>query len=246
MKICIDAGHNYSGADTGALGNGMREQDVTFSIANELNALFKGVGIETIMTRHTLETNLGTTEASSLNERCRIANTNNCDWFVSIHCNSFPDKSSRGTETLVIQKGGLAEALAEKVNTSIVKSLGTVNRGVKEQNVAVLRNTNMPAILVETAFISNASDAELLRNRVKDFAEAIFKGICEQEKIETGGSGMSKFPDTNGHWAEKHIDKLAEYGIVNGYSDGTFKPDNPVTRAEVSAMIANALSVMGK
>lgn len=51
----------------------------------------------------------------------------------------------------------------------------------------------------------------------------------------------SSFVDTSGHYAEKHIKKLVDYGIVNGYGDGTFKPDNSVTRAEFAMMIANSL-----
>ncbi len=190
MKICIDAGHNYSGYDTGAEGNGLREQDVTFKIAQSLNSYLQSIGIATVMTRPTLGTNLGygtnstTGVNSSLNERCNIANRSSCDYFISIHCNSVPSTSANGTEVLIIGKGGKSEELAELVCKSIVDNIGTTNRGVKVQNVKVLKDTIMPAILVETAFISNASDAELLKNKVDDFARAIFWGICEHLGIE--------------------------------------------------------------
>ena len=54
------------------------------------------------------------------------------------------------------------------------------------------------------------------------------------------------FTDIGGHWAQLHIEKLYNYGVVNGFGDGTFRPDQPITRAEASAMVSNALSVLGK
>lgn len=57
---------------------------------------------------------------------------------------------------------------------------------------------------------------------------------------------MAKFKDIEGHWAQKHIEKLHKYGIVNGTSEDTFSPDKPVTRAEAAVMIANALTYLGK
>ena len=57
---------------------------------------------------------------------------------------------------------------------------------------------------------------------------------------------MAAFKDIEGHWAQKHIDKLAKYGIVNGDGTGNFNPDKPVTRAEAAVMVANALTYIGK
>lgn len=196
MRICIDAGHNFSSFDTGAQGNGLREQDITFGIASKLKPMLEGIGNEVVMTRKYLAHNLGLNFEDSLSERCRIANNNECDLFISIHCNSHTNKTAKGTEILVYKFGGNAEKLANLVQSELVKTIGTNNRGVKEYNAKVLRSTNMPAILVETAFISNSKDAELLLNKQSDFAKAIFKGVCEylgtdikkaeKPKIETG------------------------------------------------------------
>ena len=57
---------------------------------------------------------------------------------------------------------------------------------------------------------------------------------------------MASFKDTNGHWAENHIEKLKAAGIVNGHADGTFRPDEPITRAEVAVIVANVLTYLGK
>lgn len=65
-------------------------------------------------------------------------------------------------------------------------------------------------------------------------------------KIESEEKKMEKkFTDISGHYAEKHIDKLAELGIVNGYDDNTFRPDAPITRGQAAVMVANALQYMG-
>lgn len=185
MKICIDAGHNYSNYDTGAEGNGLREQDITFEISDKLKDYLHSVGISAVMTRPTLETNLGYDENSSLEERCVIANSLNCDYFVSIHCNSFAKTTANGTEVLIISEGGSSEKLARCVQKSMVNNIGTVDRGVKVQNAKVLRDTKMPAILIETAFISNTYDAQILKTQSHKIAMAIFWGICEYLGIDT-------------------------------------------------------------
>lgn len=57
---------------------------------------------------------------------------------------------------------------------------------------------------------------------------------------------MASFKDIQGHWAEKHIEKLKNAGIVNGHADGTFRPDEQITRAEAAVMMANILTYLGK
>lgn len=188
MRICIDSGHNYSKYDTGAVGNGLREQDVTFKIADKLKSLLVKSGIGITMTRANLTDNVGVNAKDSINERVRIANNTKCDLFISLHCNSYTDKSANGTETLICGFGGQAEKLAKKVNQSIVSKLGTYDRGVKARtDLGVLRDTQMPAILIETAFISNQNDAKLLKEKTDEFANAIFEGVlefCEKKEVD--------------------------------------------------------------
>ena len=191
MRICIDPGHNYSDYDTGAVGNGLREQDITFEIADRLKKLLTNAGIEVTMTRGKITDNVGVNAKDSINQRVRIANNTRCDLFVSIHCNSHKNKNSNGTETLVFGFGGQAEKLAQKINGSIVSALETYDRGIKARtDLGVLEDTSMPAVLIETAFISNAGDAHLLRNNQKEFAEAICRGILEHLNWETEEKSM--------------------------------------------------------
>ena len=183
MKICIDAGHNYSGADTGAVGNGLREQDITFAIAEKLKNLFSGTDIQIVMTRNKLTDNLGTSLNSSLDARAAICNNNKCDYFISIHCNA---GGGTGSEVYVYKFGGEAQKLANVVADNICSDLELVKRGVKEGNFAVLRNTNCPAILVETAFIDNQNDASVLKNKQAEFASAIYKSVLKYLGINEG------------------------------------------------------------
>ena len=245
MKICIDAGHNFSGADTGATGiGGIKEQDITFAIANLLAQKLRSKGHDVIMTRQKLTDNIGETVAQSLSNRVQISNSNNCNFFISIHCNSGTPSAS-GTETLISGVGGLAEEYAKKIQSSITASLGTSDRGVRvdteylKSKLYVLHNTRCPAVLIELGFITNDEDAQKLRNNAEGFASAISSAFNNE-------APSAPFTDIEDHWARIHIEKLYAYGIVNGFSDGTFLPDKPATRAEVSAIVSNALSVLGK
>lgn len=245
MKICIDAGHNHSGYDTGVVVNNLKEQDITFKIADKLKTLFLKGGFEVVMTRTVNEENLGKDVNSSLKVRAEICNSNNCDLFISIHTNSSTG-TAKGTEVLIPGRGGKAEEYATKVQDAICRRLDMVNRGVRVDTeylghrLYVLHNTDCPAILIEAGFLTNVLDAVKLSDKSDDFAEAI-ASVFEMESDK-----MSRFEDVNGHWAEKHIDKLVDYGIVNGFEDGTFRPDEPITRAQAAVMISNALSVLGK
>lgn len=188
MKIFIDAGHNFSGADTGAQGNGLREQDITFMIADKLKKLFTNGGHRVMMSRDSLSENIGGTVSESINMRAKLSNEWGADLFVSIHCNA---GGGTGTETLVYSKKGKAYEYAQGVQKSIVTRLKTADRGVKKRNnLGVLRLTNCPALLVETAFIDNAKDSILLMYKQDDFARAIYEGV-------TGMSAMVELADVN-------------------------------------------------
>lgn len=178
MKVCIDAGHNYSRYDTGAQGYGIREQDVTFSVAWILKELLEKCGIDVILTRAYREQNLGTNTDTSLQERVNTCHFHNCDYFISLHCNASTNEAANGTEVLISARGGKAEQLAEAIHSAVTNQLGTQKRGVKVAPLYVCKNTQCPAVLVEMAFITNLRDSTLLRTRQEDFAAAIFEGFC--------------------------------------------------------------------
>ncbi|MBE7009893.1 MAG: N-acetylmuramoyl-L-alanine amidase [Ruminococcaceae bacterium] len=185
MKVFIDAGHNYTGHDTGAQGNGLKEQEVSFTIADYLRLLLLEAGHNVKMSRNSMTDSVGNTVSSSIGGRAAQANEWGADVFLSIHCNA---GGGRGTECLIYGRGGTSEEYATGIQRTIVDRLGTMNRGVKVRaELGVWRLTSMPAVLIETAFIDNEADARLLRDQPENFALAIFEGLLEkmdQKSIE--------------------------------------------------------------
>ena len=162
MKIFINPGHG--GKDTGAVGNNLIERDVTLFIAQRVETYLQAVGYDTMLFQY-----------DGLQAICDAANNWNADLFVSIHCNA---GGGFGTETYYISERG--KLIANAIQNQIVSSVATFNRGVKfDDEFFVLANTNMPAVLVECAFIDNPNDAKLLREREDDFARAIARGISD-------------------------------------------------------------------
>ena len=182
-KILIDAGHNDHGSDTGALGNGLREQDISYALAQMLGAKLQSAGIEVKYTRQSQGDCLGSTVNESLNLRAQMANNWGADYFISLHCNA---GGGTGAETYCVALGGQAEQLAKSVQAQLTAATGLRDRGVKTANYAVLRNTNMPAILVECGFIDHPSDASLMGSEAgqNKIAEGIAKGVFEFMGIE--------------------------------------------------------------
>ncbi|QIR41926.1 N-acetylmuramoyl-L-alanine amidase (plasmid) [Tolypothrix sp. PCC 7910] len=170
MKICIDPGHG--GTDPGAIGKEpfiLNEKDVTLSISLFLKKELEEKGHTVILTRDKDVT-------VSLADRARIANHNNADIFISIHCNSSDNNDAEGIETWIFPGSTVGRKLADPVQKSLVNNFSNhKNRGIREKSFQVLRETNMPAILVECEFISNPNKLKLLSN--KDHQEKIAKAI---------------------------------------------------------------------
>lgn len=181
IKIFIDQGHNPSGPNTGAVGNGLNEADVTYNIGIILNRLLNNnPDFISRVSRPSPDTVLGTSNAASLSERVRLANEWGADYFISLHTNSVSNPEANGTEVLVFSRRAPIYPLAEEVLESIVDRMGTRDRGVKtDPALYVLRRTKMPAMLVELAFISNPQDAAKLENDPYGFAYAIYEAIVD-------------------------------------------------------------------
>ena len=186
MKIFLDPGHNHCGADTGAVGFGLKEQDITYLIAARTKEKLEAAGLTVQMSRNRLTDNVGSgTLRSSLSARTQAANRWGADLFVSIHCNA---GGGHGTETYCCQ-GGISSGfkLAKKVQACLVERVRLADRGVKvNPGLAVLRNSQMPAALIEAGFIDNAGDAAVLGSEAgqEKFAEAITQGICDYLLID--------------------------------------------------------------
>lgn len=170
MKITVNAGH-YPGLDSGAVGQtGLQEAVVAADIAQKVCEYLTVVGYEVLFVQE--------------NELYQITNASNrfgADLFISIHCNAAANTSAKGTETFYSAGSAEGEKLAQCIQSQIIDSLGTVDRGLKTNSLYVTKNTDCPAVLVETAFISNAEDEQLLADEStrNQFAAAIARGVTD-------------------------------------------------------------------
>ncbi len=182
IKVYIDQGHNPSGFNTGAEGNGYYEQDITFEIGRRLyNLLLDNPEFTPRLSRPTPETILGTSNSSSLTERVEEADDWDADIFISLHTNAAENSNATGNEALVYGPGAtVANALATQILEQLTLTTGLRNRGiVYRPGLYVLKETEMPAVLVEMGFISNSYDADLLANSPYLFATGIYRGILK-------------------------------------------------------------------
>ena len=179
LRIFINPGHDMD-LDPGACANNLREVDIALGIGQEVKNIMEGIGYPCQI----IQSDNLNGETPSKPNVCATANNSGADIFVSIHCNSVANSSAKGTETLVYAlDGGKSNILAKCIQAQIVNSLNMVDRGVKARpDLCVLRETSMPAVLVETAFISNEEDAYKLMYRIEEFANAIARGITDFEK----------------------------------------------------------------
>ena len=168
-RIAIDAGHGSK--DPGAVNGIYEEADIALEIALRVGSEAQSRGWEVVYTREN-------DTFVELYNRCKIANNADCDCFVSIHLNSADSKQANGTETLVYGPNRSATRLAEIVNRNMVNATGFRDRGVKYRSeLCVLKHTKMPAILVETGFISNNEEVKALISEAIELA--IAKAICD-------------------------------------------------------------------
>ena len=179
IKIYIDQGHNPMSPNTGAEGNGLREQDISYAVGQELAMLLRNNGnFEVRLSRPTPTTQIGTSNAGSLMLRAQEANSWGADYFISIHTNAAENPAANGSEQLVYRTSGAAYELAQSIATQLAATTGLRNRGViARPGLYVLRRTAMPAVLSEIGFITNPGDAALMSSRPDLFALGIYRGI---------------------------------------------------------------------
>ena len=189
--IYIDPGHG--GVDSGASYGGVQEKNLTLSVANQLKANLIQLGYQVLMTR-TADYNV-----DFKTERSKMANQSNADLFISIHFNAtgLASSNATGIETYWYQydpeyqpkinaamhndptRLAESEILANQVQTSLISETGAVNRGVRRDTFAVLRETAIPAIVVELGFMSNPSDLQKIKEDAYQtkLANALAQGI---------------------------------------------------------------------
>lgn len=181
IKIYIDQGHNPVNPNAGAEGNGLREQDLVYTIGQRLaDRLRANPDFEVRLSRPTRDTQLGSSTGTSLSARVNEANRWGADYFISLHTNAATSPSASGSEAYVYNRGTRAFSLAGDILDNLTDITGLRNRGVQSRpGLYVLRKTAMPAVLLELGFITNPGDAALMRDDPGLFAEGIYRGILE-------------------------------------------------------------------
>ena len=177
--VVVDAGHG--GSDAGANYGGVYEKNVNLKIAKYTKDELEKNGVRVYMTR----TSDVTTPLAS---RTTLANNLNADLFISVHNNAIINKSNiKGTEVLyptssIIKNGITAYSLAQKLQEVVSAEAGTYNKGViNRNNLYVLNRTNMPAVIVEVAYMTNWSELKKLKSEefLEKAGRAIAKGVLE-------------------------------------------------------------------
>ncbi|RQD72500.1 MAG: AMIN domain-containing protein [Halanaerobium sp. MSAO_Bac5] len=179
--IVVDAGHG--GFDPGAIGrSGLEEKEPALAISLKIAELLEAEGQEVILTRDK-------DVFLSLRQRVSIANDAGADLFVSIHSNATNNPDVGGVETYYNHRNSeYSRRFADKIHDKLSRSLGLVDRGLKNDNFYVIRYTEMPSALVELGFLSNSEEEALLKTdefRNKS-AHLIVDGILDYIR-ENGG-----------------------------------------------------------
>lgn len=151
MKICIDPGHSGP-FEPGACSGGYTEAALNMVIARKVGERLADIGHDVTFTRE------GDIDTDSLVFRAMVANTAQTDIFVSIHCNAAASPTARGVETYCFAGSQQGRELAVSIQTELAVIDYTTDRGVKTANFAVLRLTDMPAVLIECGFLTSEKD----------------------------------------------------------------------------------------
>ncbi|MGK7901206.1 MAG: N-acetylmuramoyl-L-alanine amidase [Hormoscilla sp.] len=186
IVVVVDPGHG--GRDPGAIGiGGLQEKQIVLDISRQVATILQRQGIQALLTRYD-------DREIDLQPRVDFAERVNASLFVSIHANAIslsrPDVN--GLETYYYDTGG---RLARTIHENILRRTGIPDRRLRRARFYVLRKTSMPAVLVETGFVTGADDAVRLRNPAyrRRMAEAIAEGILQYVRQNHGLSGLGSY-----------------------------------------------------
>lgn len=216
-RLCFDYGHG--GEDSGACYKGRKESNDVLSLGKAIAAEVRRHGV-------TVEETRTSDSTVSLSERSGFENRSTYDYFISFHRNAFQPEKAKGAETFTYLNGGeKSRELAESIQASLV-ILGFKDRGVKEANFHVLRETKAPAVLVEIGFIDNSEDNNLFDAKRDSIIKGLAKAILENigvEYIEASAptqseNGQTLYRVMAGSYsvrenAEKQVQKLKSAGF---------------------------------
>lgn len=176
-QVVLDAGHG--GRDNGASGKVLREKEVNLDVVQRAAHILRSRGVLARMTRED-------DRFVELYDRAEVANRLGADMFVSVHCNAMPRRNEGvGTETFYYRQG--SKCLGAIMQESLVSALKRPNRGLKQARFVVIRETRMPAVLVELMFLNSDTEEALLQQ--DSTREKAAGAICEGLRQFVEGTG---------------------------------------------------------
>lgn len=215
-RLCFDYGHG--GEDPGACYNGRKESNDVLSIGRSVASEVRRHGV-TIDETRTSDTTV------SLTNRSAFENKNTYDYFISFHRNAYKPEKTEDVEVYTYLNAGVkAKRLAQVVQKSLL-ALGFTDRGIKEANYYVLRETKAPAVLIEIGFIDNSKDNNLFDSKKNEIIKALSKAILTELGIVYKEESVSNFSDdktlyrvmagsfSNRKNAEEQVKKLKRAGF---------------------------------
>lgn len=236
-KVLIDPGHG--GMDSGAVGYGLKEKDLTLNISLKTAEILRRYKeIEVILTRDR-------DIYLDLSKRIKPCNVS-----ISVHINS---GGGKGLETWIslYNKPKESEKLGRLVHSSILKLVPFNDRGLKMKKsdkgrwdyYYMIREPKGVPILVECGFIDSADDVAILKSRenldliAQGIANGVLKyfNINQKEDDKVMGTLFKDVPDN--HWAIKDIQWAKDMGLIRGYDDGTYGLGKPITREELAVIL---------
>ncbi len=187
IKVFVDQGHNSSRVNAGASANGINEADLTFEVGSYLAALlFADCNFDVKVSRNNIDEVLGNNQRTSLQARVDLANNWGANLFISIHGNANENININGTEIYVYEIPSTAYDIAYDIMTQITLRLPINDNGIRaNSSLYVLRNTNMPSLLIELGYLTNINDATLLQTRAFEFAFAIYEGLLQYYQLRS-------------------------------------------------------------
>lgn len=233
-KVWIDAGHG--GKDPGAVANGIQEKDIALKVSLGIKEGLEA-GYEDVQVLLSRSTDV----FLELRDRTTKANAAGADILVSIHCNAGGGKGGFESFRYTSASQGSIK-LQDTLHKAIMAKLGGTDRGQKAQNLHMVRESKMPAILTENLFVDVSADADRLKQ--SNIIDAIIDGHVQGMATYLG---LSKTKEDKPVTQERDINVPSKWAATawaevttNGYFDGT-RPGAPMTREEMAIVVGRVL-----
>lgn len=185
LKIAIDAGHGGIDKGTSGTDTGVSEADLNLAIAQLLEGNFTQAGADVTMTRKSADVDYSgegdTQKLKDMNNRIKLIRAQSSKVLVSIHMNTFSDRSVSGAQVFFQKGSAEGEKLAQSIQAALNDGVnGTGKRHVESNDYYLLKGVDCPSVIVECGFLSNHEDEKNLQdqNYQKKLVDCIYKGVC--------------------------------------------------------------------